>query len=139
MTESGTLTLRTGQGGGMRFEATFPGGTIAMDSGDQSSAPNPVRHLLTAIAACEAMDVISLLRKKRQVVTGYDVVMSGERAETHPRRFTAIHLVHRVTGHDVHRAAVEDALRLSVEKYCSVYHSIRPDIPITNEIEILEG
>ena len=65
--------------------------------------------------------------------------MSGERAAEHPRRFLAIDLLHRVTGRGVQRAAVDDALRLTVEKYCSVYHSIRPDITFTHRIEIREG
>ena len=139
MTEHGTLKLRTIEGDGLRFEATFAGGTIVMDSGAAPRAPSPVHHLLASIAACEGMDVISLLRKKRQHVTAYEVIMTGERAAEHPRRFTAITLVHRITGHAVQLSAVEDSLRLTVEKYCSVYHCIRPDLPITNRIEILEG
>ena len=139
MTEHGTLTLQTVAGDGLRFEARFPTGSIVLDSGHDAVAPNPVLHLLAAIAACEGMDVISLLRKKRQAVTGYEIRMGGERATEHPRRFTAIHFVHRVTGRGVQRAAVEDALRLTTEKYCSVLHSIRTDIPVTSEIELVEG
>jgi len=134
----GTLVLRTVEGDGLHFDAQFTAGTIALDSGPHCVAPNPVLHLLASLAACEAMDVISLLRKKRQKVTAYEVAMSGERAEEHPRRYTAITLVHRVTGHAISRVAVEDALRLTTEKYCSVYHCLRPDLPVTNEIEILE-
>ncbi len=139
MSEQGTLILRTVADGGLRFEAGFPHGTIVMDSGTAATAANPVQHLLTAIAACEAMDVIGMLRKMRQQVTAYEVQMNGERAETHPRRFTAITFVHRLTGHALQRAAIEEALRLTLEKYCSVYHSIRPDITITNQVEIIEG
>jgi putative redox protein len=139
MSEHGTLQLRTVAGDGLRFEAVFPSGTLVMDSGEGSRAPNPVQALLAALAACVAMDVISLLRKKRQRVTAYEVEMAGERAAEHPRRFTTIELVHRVTGHGVQRTAVEDALRLSVEKYCSVHHCLRPDIGVTNRIEIHEG
>jgi putative redox protein len=139
MSEHGSIQLRTVEGDGLRFEAIFPTGTLVMDSGSAPSAPNPVQALLASIAACEAMDVISLLRKKRQRVTAYAVEMSGERATEHPRRFTRIELVHRLTGHGVEPEAVADALRLTVEKYCSVYHSIRPDIVITNRFEISEG
>ena len=139
MSERGTLHLRTVAGDGLRFEAVFPTGTLVMDSGAEATAPNPVQTLLASLAVCEAMDVISLLRKKRQHVTAYEVQMAGVRNAAHPRRYTAIELVHRVTGHSVRLAAVEDALRLSVEKYCSVYHCLRPDIGITNRIEIREG
>jgi len=139
MSEHGTLELRTVAGDGLRFEAVLASGTLVMDSGAGSIAPNPVQALLASLAACVAMDVISLLRKKRQRVTAYEVEMAGERATEHPRRYTSIELVHRVTGHGVQRAAVEDSLRLSVEKYCSVLHCLRPDLGVTNRIEIREG
>ena len=137
--EEGILTLETVAGDGLRFEAVFPSGRIVLDSGGTPVAPNPVQHLLTAVAACEAMDVIGLMRKKRQSVTAYEVHMSGERAAEHPRRFTSITMVHRMTGHGLSPAAIEDALRLTTEKYCSVYHCIRPDLPITNRYELIEG
>jgi len=139
MSEHGTLHLRSVAGDGLHFDAVFSTGTLVLDSGKDAVGPNPVQTLLASLAACEAMDVISVLRKKRQKVTAYAVVMSGERVSEHPRRFTSIELVHRVTGHGVQRAAVEDAVRLTVEKYCSVYHCLRPDIAISNRIEILEG
>lgn len=138
-TMTATLTLRTIEGEGLRFEAAFPGGTIALDSGPDCTAPNPVQHLLASLAACEAMDVISLMRKKRQKVTAYEVEMTGERADEHPRRFLAITLVHRLTGRGLSKAAIEDSLRLTVEKYCSVYHCLRPDLPITSRYELIEG
>jgi putative redox protein len=135
----GTLRLQTVDGDGLRFEAEFPSGRIVLDSGKGAVAPNPVQSLLAAVAACEAMDVISLMRKKRQDVTAYEVRMSGERAAEHPRRYTSMTLVHRLTGHDLEAAAVEESLRITVEKYCSVYHSIRPDLPITNRYELIEA
>jgi putative redox protein len=139
MTESGTVTLRTVEGDGLRFEASFPQGNIIMDSGPGQVAPNPVQHLLAALAICEGMDVIHVLRKKRQQVTAYDIAMTGERATEHPRRLTRVELVHQFKGHDLQRAAVEEAMRLSAEKYCSVYHSLRPDLEITSRAEITEG
>lgn len=139
MSEQGTLHLRTVAGDGLCFEAVFSTGTVVMDSGEAPAGPNPVQTLLASLAACEAMDVISVLRKQRQNVSAYEVLMSGERAADYPRRYTAIELLHRVTGHGVQRSAVEEALRLTVEKYCSVYHCIRPDLVITNRFEIHEG
>ena len=136
-TVQGTLTLRTVHEG-LHFDAQFPAGTIALDSGPHCVAPNPVLHLLAALAACEAMDVIEIMRKKRQNVSAYEVAMTGERADDHPRRYLSITLVHRLTGTGLSRAAAEDAVRLTTEKYCSVYHCLRPDLPVTNEIELLE-
>jgi putative redox protein len=100
---------------------------------------NPVQALLASVAACSAMDVVDILRKKRQVLTGYEVRVSGERAEQHPRRFLSIECVHRITGRSVQRQAAEEALRLSLEKYCSVSHCLRPDLPVRHVIEILEA
>lgn len=137
-TVEGTLTLRTVHEG-LHFDAQFPAGTIAMDSGPHCIAPNPVVHLLASLAACLAMDVIGILRKKRQKVSAYEVAMSGVRADEHPRRYTSITLAHRLTGTDLSRAAVEEAVQLATEKYCSVYHTLRPDLPITNTIELFEG
>ena len=139
MIMSGTLTLLTVPGDDLRFAAKIAERSIVLDGSDHADEANPVQALLAAIAACEAMDVISILRKKRQVVTAYEVLMSGERAQEHPRRFLSVELVHRVTGRAVKREAVEEAVRLSVEKYCSVHHCIRPDLPITSRIEIVEG
>lgn len=139
MSVQGTLRLQSVADDGLRFEAEFPHGRIAYDSGSAAVAPNPVQHLLSALAACEAMDVISILRKKRQDVTAYEVHMQGERAADHPRRYTSITLVHRLTGRGLQRAAAEEAVRLSAEKYCSVHHSLRPDLEITNTIELIEA
>jgi len=139
MTMTGTLALLSVSGEDLRFEAIVGERSIVLDGSDHAEAANPVQHLLAAIAACEAMDVIGILRKQRQVVTAYEVLMSGERAREHPRRFVSIELVHRVTGRAVKRAAVEEAIRLSVEKYCSVHHCLRPDLPITSRIEIVEA
>ena len=139
MIMSGALTLLTVAGDDLRFAARIAERSLVLDGSDHAGEANPVQALLAAIAACEAMDVISILRKKHQVVTAYEVLMSGERAKEHPRRFLAIELVHRVTGRAVKREAVEEAVRLSVEKYCSVHHCIRPDLPITSRIEIVEG
>jgi len=136
-TVQGTLTLRSVHEG-LHFDAQFPAGTITLDSGPACVAPNPVLHLLASLAACEAMDIIEILRKKRSKISAYEVAMTGERAEEHPRRYTSITLVHRLTGTDLSRTAVEDAIRLTTEKYCSVYHTLRRDLPVTNEIELIE-
>jgi putative redox protein len=140
MNVSGSLVLQTIEGTGLRFEARFASGARGLfDSGPGAVAPSPVESLLGALAACEAMDVIGILRKKRLHVTAYEVVMSGERAESPPKRFRSITLTHRVTGRAVPLAAVEEAVRLSEQKYCSVHHSLDPQMHIESRIEVLEG
>lgn len=134
----GVLKLLTVEGEGLRFEARIADRTIVLDSSHGATDANPVQALLASIAACSAMDVIDILRKKRQVVTAYEVHMAGERAQEHPRRFVSIEFVHHFRGRAIDRNAVEHALALSLEKYCSVSHSLRPDLPIRHVIEIAE-
>jgi len=136
MSEHGTLHLRTVTGTGLRFEARFASHTLTLDSGPGATAPNPVQGLLASLAACQGMDVISILRKKRQDVTGYEIEIHAERAATHPRRVTSVEIVHRVSGRNVSEPAVAEAIRLSEEKYCSVHHSLDPRIPIRSRIEL---
>jgi putative redox protein len=139
MTTHGTLQLQTVEGTGLRFEARFSNSTILFDSGPEAAAANPMLNLLGALAACEAMDVISILRKKRLEVTGYEVAMTAERAEAHPKRYTSVQLVHRVSGRGVPREALEEAVRLSEEKYCSVRATLDPAMPVTSRCEVAEG
>ena len=124
---------------GYRFRSrTAKGFEIPFDSGKGAVNADPVETLLSALGVCHAMDVISILRKKRIDVTGYEVFLTGQRRFEHPRYFTAIETVHRVRGRGVPRAAVEEAVKLSEEKYCTVQHTLRPDIAYTTRIEIVE-
>lgn len=137
MSTAGTLTLRDPGGTGLCFDARFGSGfAVTYDSGAGATAADPVETLLGALAACEAMDVISILRKKWIEVTAYEVGMSGERFPVPPKRFISIELVHRVRGPAVPRAAVVEAVRLSEEKYCSVRHTLDPSLVVRHRIEI---
>lgn len=106
-----------------RVEArTAHGQLIAMDAdppeGDDS-APGPKETLLAALAGCTAIDVASILRKKRQVATTYELAISGESAKEHPRVFTAIRVEHRVSG-EVEAEALRRSIELSATQYCPV-------------------
>lgn len=122
------------------FVGTTPTGIPQlMDSkGDRHAAPTPLEMLLVSVAGCTAFDVQSILEKKRQDVTGYDVEITGTRAETHPRKFTAFHINHIVHGRNVSEKAVADAIKLSDEIYCSVAATVRPTAEITTSYEIVE-
>jgi len=122
---------------GLRFTGHSGSLTVPFDSGPDARAVNPVRMLLLALGACTGMDVISILRKKRQAVTGYQVMLRGERWADHPRTYHTIEVVHRVRGHDLSAAAVEEAVRLSATKYCTVNAQIAPTAAITHRSEIL--
>lgn len=123
------------------FIGTTPSGHAqAIDTkGDRKSAPTPLEMLLVSVAACTAADVISILEKKRQVVTDYRVEISGERREEHPRAFTKFHVHHIVRGHDVSEQAVAQAVELSDTKYCSVAATVRPAAEIRTSFEIIES
>jgi putative redox protein len=116
MSKQSHLTLETVPQG-LRFRArTGDGFESTLDSGAGRVAADPVETLLHALGGCLAMDVISLLRKRRQEVAGYEVILTGERRAEHPKSFTSIEVLHRVSGRAVSRAAVEESVRLSAER-----------------------
>ena len=122
------------------FIGTSPSGHAqAIDGkGDRKSAPSPMELLLISVAACTAVDVVSILEKKRQDVTDYRVEINGTRRGEYPRAFTAFHVHHIVYGRSVSEKAVADAVALSDTKYCSVAATVRPTAEITTSFEIIE-
>lgn len=136
-TSTAHLSLQTVEGEGLRFDVTTGKVAFTLDSGPDVSHPNPVQVVLGAAAGCSGMDVISILRKKRQRVTGYEIEVTAERREEHPRAYTRIDILHRVRGHDVSAAAVEEAIRLSDTKYCSVHAMLAPAVTLVSRYEIL--
>ncbi|MBK8465955.1 MAG: OsmC family protein [Chloracidobacterium sp.] len=122
------------------FIGTPPSGHAQlMDSkGDRHAAPTPMEMLLVSVAGCTAVDVISVLHKKRQDVTAYNVEIKGERKEDHPRAFIKFHVHHIVHGRNVSEKAVADAIELSDTKYCSVAATVRPTAEIMTSFEIIE-
>src|SRR5215470_15335325 len=123
------------------FIGTTPSGVSqAIDvKGDRKSAPSPLELLLVSVAACTASDVISILLKKRQDVTAYDVEVTGERVDDFPRKFVKFHVHHIVQGRSVSAKALADAIHLSDTKYCSVAATVRPTAEITTSYEIIEN
>ncbi len=128
--------------GGLRFVGEADSGhSIVMDGasafGGGDSAPRPSELLLLGLAGCTGMDVVSILRKKRQAVTSLEVMVSGEQREEHPRAFTKIRVKFVVRGESVDPGAVRRAIELSEEKYCSVGATLEEGVAITSEFEIL--
>jgi putative redox protein len=125
---------------GMQFVARSDSGhAIVIDSkaddGGFGSGPGPMEVLLMGLLGCTAMDVISILKKKRQPVTGLKVLATGERASEHPKRYTKIHLEYVATG-EVDPAALARAIELSEEKYCSAIATLRGAPEITNSYRV---
>lgn len=117
-TKTASLVLT---GDGLRFEATSGSGhTIVLDDGKGDTAMRPAELIPIAVAGCTAMDVVSILRKKRQPMTAYEVRASGHQVDDHPNNFTSVHVVHVIEGEGVDPDAVFRAVQLSATKYCSV-------------------
>jgi putative redox protein len=100
---------------------------------------SPLNLLLIGLAGCTASDVISILRKKRQRVTRFEVYARARQAEDHPRVFTHIQLVYRVEGHAVEQSAVERSIELSESKYCPAIGMLGKVVAIEHSIEITES
>jgi putative redox protein len=127
---------------GEQFVATGSGGhSIVLDvpSGRATwQGFKPSELLLAALAGCTAVDVIDILRKKRLQVSGLRVLTRGEQREENPKAFVRINVHYEVRGHDVPEDAVERAIALSEEKYCSVAATLRGVATITTSYAILE-
>ncbi|MGI8838204.1 MAG: OsmC family protein [Pyrinomonadaceae bacterium] len=106
---------------------------------DRNSAPTPMELLLVALGSCTGVDVVSILRKKRQGVSAYRVEVRGERRAEHPRSYSRMEVHHIVTGRNISEQSVAQAIQLSEEKYCSVAATLRPTAEIVSSFEIIEG
>lgn len=110
---------------------------IVVDAGKEKTSNSPVELVLIALCGCTASDVVGILRKKREPFTGLEVHAKGERATDYPTVYTEIHLTYRVRG-QVSKKAMEDAVHLSKEKYCSVSAMLEKTAKITYAIEYTE-
>jgi len=113
------------------------GHALVLDAGEVKTASTPMELVLIALCGCTASDVVGILRKKREPFTGLEVVAQAERASEHPKVYTQIKLIYRVRG-KVKDNAMEDAVRLSKEKYCSVSAMLEKTAKIEFEIEYSE-
>jgi putative redox protein len=142
-------TGATGARSGMGFLAeTGSGHTLVMDgapdaanpaNGGQNLAPRPMETLLAGAGGCTAYDVVLILRRGRHQVQGCSVRLSAERAETDPKVFTAIHMHFTVRGRGIPAAAVERAIALSHEKYCSATVMLGKTAAVSSSFEVLEA
>jgi putative redox protein len=122
---------------GLLFEASTAHGSVDLASGldEPGNGVTPMEMLAAALGGCTAMDVLSILVKMREPLESFSVVVSGERAEDHPRRFTSLEVVYRLKG-DLDERKVERAISLSEERYCSVEATLKPGVPITSRYVI---
>jgi putative redox protein len=128
------VTLALEWKGGLRFAGSTAAGELLVD-GDSAAGPSPVQLLAFALAGCMAADLVHILTRSRVPPSGVKVTFTGERALEDPRRFVSVGLRFEVEG-VVPREKVERALTLSRETYCSVWHSLRPDIELQVSFEV---
>ena len=122
------------------FVAITPSGhaQVLESNSERASAATPLELLLIALGACTAVDVVSILKKKREQVTDYRVEVRGTRREEYPRAFTRMEVRHVVRGRNVSEKSVASAIELSETKYCSVAATLRPGVEIVTSYEIIE-
>ena len=137
-------TVRAKWNGNRRFVAWDEAGHgVVMDAsaehkGDGSGA-RPLELLLYSLAGCTGIDIVSILEKQRQDVTDFELVVSAEQREERPRRYERVHIEYVVAGHGLKASAIERAISLSEEKYCSVSAMFDPAIELTSEYRIVEA
>jgi putative redox protein len=121
--------------GDLRFGATSGEAAIVTD-GDNAAGPSPVQLLAIALAGCMSIDIVDILRKGRHPLTAFRASITGTRAPDPPKRLLTAALHFHIHG-DVPSAAIERAIALSHDKYCSVWHSLRQDIELTTAFDVL--
>jgi putative redox protein len=118
---------------------TGTGHHLLLDDADGATGPKPIELVALGMAGCTAFDVVTILRqKKHQKITGYEVRLEADQAERPPQVFTHVRVHHVVTGFDIDPAAVEEAIRLSESKYCSVEAMLRQSASFSTSYEIVE-
>lgn len=136
-------TVQWGGPDGMLFIGKTGTGHIAAmdgapDGGGHNLAPRPMEMVLLGTGGCTAYDVVLILKRGRHAVTGCDVALTAERADTDPKVFTKIHFAFTVTGQGLSQAVVERAVKLSHEKYCSASAMLASSAEMTWSVDIVD-
>lgn len=127
----------------LAFDVHTPSGfDFVIDSGvdaaEPLTGPTPMELQLVALGGCTGMDAISILRKMRQDVTGYEVRLTQTRATAHPKVYTAVQLTHALRGRNLSEANVRRAIELTMARYCPVFHMLYPNVEISERFEITD-
>ncbi len=108
------------------------------DEDGERKSFSPIQMVALGLGGCGAMDVISILRKKKQDVHALEISVDSTRVETHPRVWTHVKITYVVTGKNIDPAAVERSINISAEKYCSVHNMLNKAVEISHSFEIVE-
>ncbi len=117
------------------------GHAIVMDGnrefGGEDTGPRPMELLLIGLGGCTGMDVVSILKKKKQELEGLEIIIDGKKAEEHPKRFTDVTIEFRLKGKNLSEEAVKRAVELSMEKYCSVKATLEGETKVSFSYNII--
>lgn len=133
----GATTIRLEWSEAQSFTAESPAGAAIALDGESRKAFSPTQALLASVAGCMGIDVVLILQKMREELLGLRIEVDGDRVEEPPRYFRAIHLRFTIDGH-VSRERAEHAVQLSLDRYCSVFHTLRKDIEIRTTVELTD-
>jgi len=132
--------VSTNWNGKMQFESIVNGHSIKIDAveefGGENSGPRPKELMLTALAGCTGMDVISILKKMKVEPEYFNVKIEANLTEEHPKHYTAMHLIYEFKGHNLELDKLQKAVELSQDKYCGVSYMYKQIIKLTYEIKI---
>ena len=134
--------IKTQWKGDLLFHADTMGGSFNIDAaeavGGTNSGVRPKALMLTSLAGCTGMDIVSLLKKMRAEVEGIDIDVSGELTEEHPKYYNKVHMTYKFYGKDFKKDKIEKAVELSKDKYCGVMEMFRKFADVTMEIIYIE-
>lgn len=123
---------------GLQFVArSGDGPAVILDSTEGKSGPTPMQMMLMGVAGCTAIDIVLIMKKKRTDLRRFEILITGDQAEDYPQRFTRMHIEYLLHGKGIKPSAVEQAIRLSEEKYCSARASVNAEV--TSSYRIIES
>jgi len=136
-------TLNTTWKGDMQFDAQVSGHTLTMDAkaevGGNDAGPRPKELMLASLAGCTGMDVVSILKKMRVELEGFNIVIEAEMTEEHPKHYSSMHLIYEFKGKGLDEEKLRKAIDLSQERYCGVSAVYRKAMPLSYGIKISES
>lgn len=126
--EKSAFAARSESNHWMMMDSTFNGG--------DGAAPSPIEYVLMGLGGCTGIDLVSILQKMRQDVSGIQIEISGERAPEHPRIYVKVHVKYRIKGHNLNEERVRAAVELSDEEYCSIGAMLKKGAEYTYEVVV---
>jgi len=135
--------VNTAWKGKMKFDSLVNGHHIIMDAteevGGEDAGARPKQLMLSALAGCTGMDVVSILKKMRVELESFNINIEANVTEEHPKHYDSMHIVYEFTGKDLPLDKLEKAVKLSQDLYCGVSYAYKKAMPITYEIQIIES